>query len=172
MRRVTSIQAFAGRGLDGDRYTYGRGVFLPPPGTREVTLIAAEALAEFTRETGRPLSAEDSRRNLLTTGVDLNSLVGETFRVGPVWLEGTELCQPCAHLVRLTGWREILPGLIDRGGLATRILNDGRLTVGDPVVLATAPPETSGTAVGTNHAWGDGKDRSPSRQLVGKGPRP
>lgn len=150
VRAVPRVRALAGRGLEGDRYTLGRGVWTPPPGTREVTLVAAEALSEFARETGRPLSAALSRRNLVTMGVDLNALVGRKFRVGPVWLEGTERCQPCAHLARLTGWPEVLRGLQDRGGLGARILNDADLTVGD--VVAAPPAITDPRARGRGDA--------------------
>ena len=99
---VERVRALAGRGLEGDRYAAGGGTFSENPGKRDVTLIEAEALESYERESGNKLSAAESRRNLLTQGVRLNDLVGREFRVGAVRLLGLRLSEPCTHLARLT----------------------------------------------------------------------
>ena len=76
---VERVRALAGRGLEGNRYFFDEA----PPG-RALTLIAAEALDGLLAETGIALSAADSRRNVLTRGVDVNALVGKRFRIGDV----------------------------------------------------------------------------------------
>ena len=81
------------------------------------------------------LTAAESRRNLLTRGVDLDRLVGARFRVGEVECEGIELCEPCRHLEGLT-YPGVLRGLVHRGGLRAAILEDGEIAVGDPVAAA------------------------------------
>lgn len=134
MRAVEAVRAVPGRGLEGDRYFEAAGSFSRWPGAhREVTLIAEEALAEMAREAGVVLPPEASRRNVLVRGVPLNDLVRQTFWVGAVQMEGIRLSQPCKYLVRLTGEPGLLPGLIDRGGLRARLLNEGVLRVGDAV---------------------------------------
>lgn len=134
MRRVQAVRAVPGRGLEGDRYYEGAGSFSRWPGPhREVTLIAEEALAELAREADVLLRPEESRRNLLTRGLSLNRLKGQTFYVGGVRMQGIRLCQPCKYLVRLTGKPGLLPGLIGRGGLRARILEEGIIRVGEPV---------------------------------------
>ena len=130
---VESVWAIAGRGLDGDRYALGCGTFSTNSSPRDVTLIEAEALDDFVRDYGYPLDAAESSRNLLTRGVRLNELVGSDFVVGTVPMRGLRLCEPCAHLARLTPAR-VLPGLVRRGGLYARILQDGELSVGDSIV--------------------------------------
>jgi MOSC domain-containing protein YiiM len=42
------------------------------------------------------------------------------------------LCEPCAHLARLSHQR-VLPGLVHRGGLRAQILSEGLIRSGDPI---------------------------------------
>ena len=134
MQAVEAVRAVPGRGLEGDRYFNHEGSFSRWPGPhRDLSLIAEEALSEMAREADVRLHPSESRRNLLTRGVPLNDLVGETFFVGKVRVEGIRLCQPCKYLVRLTGKPGLLPHLIGRGGLRVRILEEGLLQTGDAV---------------------------------------
>jgi MOSC domain-containing protein YiiM/predicted N-acetyltransferase YhbS len=126
---VSKVEARANRGLVGDRYYDGTGTFsgAEPQGPgREVTLIEGEVLDEL------QLSAEEARRNLVTSGIRLNELVGRQFRVGEVLIEGIRLCPPCTHLDRVTG-KELLKPLADKGGLRANLLSDGVIRVGDTV---------------------------------------
>lgn len=133
-RPVERARAVAGRGLEGDRNFLADGD--PEPNRdADLTLIATEALDALAEETGIHLTAAESRRNLLTLGVDLNALVGRRFLVGTVECEGIELCEPCRHLEGLTQ-PGVLRGLVHRGGLRAAILRDGAIGVGDPVSLA------------------------------------
>lgn len=135
LQSLSQVRVIPGRGLAGDRYAAGIGTFSDRPGKRDVTLIESEVLENYQLETGKELSAAESRRNLLTQGVRLNQLVGEEFQVGPVRMRGLRLSEPCTHLMRLTH-QETLRGLVHRGGLIAEILSDGELTVGDPIVHA------------------------------------
>jgi MOSC domain-containing protein YiiM len=125
---VERVRAVAGRGLEGNRYFYEQA----PPG-RALTLIAAEAIDAFTAETGIPLGADESRRNVLTRGIDVNALVGRRFRIGDVECYGVELCEPCTTMEALTR-PGVLRGMVHRAGLNADILNDGEIRLGDPVV--------------------------------------
>ncbi len=127
---VERVEAHAGKGLQGNRYYWEGG---GAPAGNALTLIAAEALDAFTEETGIPLSAQESRRNVVTRGLDLNALVGKRFRVGNVECLGIELCEPCDHLQAMTR-PGVLRGMVHRAGLNADILTDGEIAVGDPVV--------------------------------------
>jgi MOSC domain-containing protein YiiM len=109
---VDTIRAVSGAGLVGNRYFYGDGD--APPG-RALTLIAAE-----------------SRRNVLTRGIDVNALVGKRFRVGGVECLGIELCEPCIDLERMTK-PGVIKGMVHRAGLNADVLSDGEIAVGDAV---------------------------------------
>jgi hypothetical protein len=52
--------------------------------------------------------------------------------VGDVECFGARLCEPCAHLERLTPGT--LRPLIHRGGLRADLLSDGEIRVGDQIV--------------------------------------
>jgi MOSC domain-containing protein YiiM len=125
---VDSVRALAGRGLEGNRYFFDDA----PPGTA-LTLIAAEAVEAMEREHGISLEPRESRRNVVTRGIDVNELVGKRFRVGNVECEGVELCEPCAGLQAMTK-PGVIKGLAHRGGLNADILSDGEISVGDAVV--------------------------------------
>ena len=48
---------------------------------------------------GIRLEPIESRRNLLTSGIGLNELIGRRFTIGDVLCEGIDYCTPCEHLV-------------------------------------------------------------------------
>jgi MOSC domain-containing protein YiiM len=125
---VESVRALAGRGLEGNRYFFDKA-----PAGRALTLIAAEAVEAMEREHGISLEPGESRRNVVTRGIDVNELVGKRFRVGSVACEGVELCEPCADLQAMTK-PGVIKGLAHRGGLNADILSDGEISVGDAVV--------------------------------------
>lgn len=137
MRRLEEVRASAGRGLEGDRYAAGQGTFSVDGGNgNEITLIAAEVLELLRLPDGRPLSGTEARRNLITRGLDLNTLVGRRFQIGELELIGRRRCEPCAHLQRLTR-PGALRALVHRGGLRADLLSSGTLHVGDRIVAAT-----------------------------------
>ena len=132
MALVDHAAAHAGRGLEGDRYLRGEGTFSNPHSRgHDLTLIEAEVLDELGVAPAVP------RRNVVTRGIDLNALVGRRFRVGEAVCEGQRLCEPCAHLQRLTEPR-LLRALVHRGGLRADIVAGGVIRVGDAVVAAPA----------------------------------
>jgi MOSC domain-containing protein YiiM len=125
---VQSVRALAGRGLEGNRYFFDEAA----PG-RALTLIAAEAVEAMEQDDGISIEPRESRRNVVTRGIDVNALVGKRFRVGNVECHGVELCEPCADLQAMTK-PGIIKGLAHRGGLNADILSDGEISVGDAVV--------------------------------------
>lgn len=132
MQSVEQARLVPGWGVEGDRYFERQGTFFEEPAAdREVTLIEIESIEKMARECA-PFTAAESRRNLVTSGVALNELVGEEFQVGAVRLRGLRLCHPCGHLTRLTG-KQVLVGLAGRGGLRAQVLNEGTIRVGDCV---------------------------------------
>jgi MOSC domain-containing protein YiiM len=129
MRPVQQVVAVAGRGLEGDRY------FQPADGgepDREITLIESEAITAAASESGVDIRPEDARRNVVTEGVRLDELVGETFRVGEVEVEAIEPNPPCNHLQQLAG-KPLLRPLARRGGVRGRIVTGGTIEVGAPI---------------------------------------
>ncbi|QIN79524.1 MOSC domain-containing protein [Rubrobacter marinus] len=134
MRAAEAVRAVRGRGLEGDRYQDGRGYYSDHPGPmREVSLIEEETVEALERDHGMVLSPGETRRNVMTRGVPLDHLVGRELQVGEAILEGVELCEPCVHLVAVTGKRGLLPDLVHRGGLHARVVESGTVRSGAPV---------------------------------------
>jgi hypothetical protein len=129
LARRASVEAIAGRGLEGDRYAGGRGTFSAPGRGYELTLVESEVLDSL------DLSWEEARRNVVTRGIALNALVGRRFAIGSVECVGRRLAEPCSHLERLsrTG---ILRPLVHRAGLRADILAGGTIAVGDTITAA------------------------------------
>lgn len=135
MRAMRSATAIPGTGLEGDRYAKGAGTFTPISKRLrgyDITLIESEVLEALRLAGGTRLAPEESRRNVVTRGIDLNALVGSELRIGDVRLFGQRLCEPCAHLQRLTH-PGVVAGLVHRGGLRADILSGGEIHVGDRV---------------------------------------
>ena len=130
----SEVRAVPGKGLEGDRYFAGSGTFSPEPQKPdfEITLIEQENVDAFAEGSGLTFTAENARRNIVTTGVRLNDLVDKEFLVGEVRLRGHRLCEPCDYLSKSTH-PEVLKGLLHKGGLRAQILTEGVIRVGDGV---------------------------------------
>src|SRR5688572_6119522 len=127
MRPVDGVEATAGAGLAGDRYTGGSG-------KRGITLIQAEHLPVIAVLSGHGSVAPALlRRNVVVSGIPLVALKGRRFRIGQALFEGTDDCDPCSRMEAALG-----PGgynaMRGHGGLCARILESGPIAVGDTVV--------------------------------------
>ncbi|KOX03303.1 molybdenum cofactor biosysynthesis protein [Streptomyces sp. NRRL B-1140] len=119
--RVTRVEVRRELGLVGDRY-YAR----PAHRNAAVTMMASESL---------PAGADlrHTRRNILLSGVDIDSCVGATISLdsgtGPVLFAVKRPARPCA-------WMDVTIGpgaqraLRGRGGVRCTPLSDGVLTLG------------------------------------------
>jgi hypothetical protein len=138
MEELADANFVAGRGIEGDRYFLGTGTYSAKPDFREVTVFEMEVLEALARndppiQSGPiKIGPTDHRRNLTVTGVPLNHLVGQRFRVGDTVLFGGRLNFPCKYLEKLLGLPVYLP-LYNRSGLNCRIEKGGIVRRGDPV---------------------------------------
>jgi hypothetical protein len=123
LRRANTVEAVAGRGLRGDRYYDARGTFSAPGRGYELTLVESDVLDDV------ELPWEAARRNIVTSGIALNGLVGRRFTIGNVVCVGRRLAEPCAHLEKLTRSGLLRP-LVHRAGLRADILEGGTISVG------------------------------------------
>ncbi len=132
MNEVAGVEAIAGAGLVGDRYGSGSG-------KRGITLIQAEHLPVIAALSGHGSVAPALlRRNVVVSGIPLVALKERRFRIGTAVFEGTEECDPCSRMEDALG-----PGgynaMRGHGGLCARILESGRIMVGDELVPEPAP---------------------------------
>ena len=124
MLEVPEIECVAGQGIRGDRFFGFKEDY-----KGQVTFLASEVFSDVCGRLGAGgKSPGVTRRNIVTDGVDLNSLVGKQFEIQGVRFEGMAECSPC-HWMN----DAIAPGaeaaLHGRGGLRAKVLTDGKLRV-------------------------------------------
>jgi hypothetical protein len=136
MERRESVVVRAGVGIDGDRYATGQGAFSHSlrPTVRHLTLIGRETIALANTELDSSFEDSEVRRNVITTGVDLDELVGERFRIGAVAVVGIEACLPCARPSVLTGKPGFLEAYEGRSGVRVGVVGGGTIALGAPVL--------------------------------------
>ena len=122
---VAEIECLAGRGVRGDRFLDFKENY-----KGQITFFSEEvfeALCAALNLSGACPGA--ARRNVVTAGADLNSLIGVEFELQGVLFRGVSECSPCYWMNQVFG-----PGaeeyLKSRGGLRAQILTNGRLVPG------------------------------------------
>jgi MOSC domain-containing protein YiiM len=139
----TKTSAESNKGLVGDRYhsAVGRWSDSGHKPDFNLTLIEDENIAEFHRQ-GISLAAHEFRRNIVTTGINLNELEGRRFLIGNVTCQGIRLCEPCLYLEKLTGIK-LVKTMTHKGGLRVQLLTDGRIEIGDPITISDRPASSN-----------------------------
>ena len=137
MEEVEIVEAIADAGLAGDRYAVAEGSFnRKRPGRRQVTLINSIFFQNSNFEYA------ESRRNIVTEGVELMWLIGREFHIGNARFRGQYYCDPCLRPTRLSGKSEkFLEVFSDRGGLVAEVLVGGTIKKGDHISIKAIPEE-------------------------------
>lgn len=141
MERREQLRLLDGAGIEGDRYA-GRGRLAPGdarPKGLALTLVEQEALEALRHELGIDLDFAVSRRNVVTSGVRLDALVGAYFRVGPALVRGVAANPPCSRLERLGGIAGLRRAMRGRGGIRADVLEGGLVSVGDAIAVLPGP---------------------------------
>lgn len=132
---VEEVQLEAGKGIVGDRYHNEANQLMArgkPARKNHISFIAREELENFLQTHDSDLGFGDFRRSVITSGIDLNALVGRQFTVGDAVCYGYELCEPCAYLASSVH-KAVLPGLVNKGGLRATIVGDGKISIGSAI---------------------------------------
>lgn len=129
MLAVPEVECVAGRGLRGDRFFDYK-----PDYKGQVTFFAAEVYDDLcatllpslfpTDDTPPPPSA--FRRNVITRGIDLNTLISREFTIQGVAFLGIAECSPC-HWMDKAFAHGAHSALSGKGGLRAKILSSGHL---------------------------------------------
>jgi len=135
---VSEVECVAGRGLRGDRYLDFRKNY-----KGQITFFPFDVFEKLCAHFGiNDKPAGVLRRNLIVSGIDLLSLIGQEFEIQGVKFRGTQHCAPC-------DWMNIAfaPGaeqfLKDNAGLRAQILSDGLITVGEArLSILSESPQT------------------------------
>ncbi len=133
---IQRVQAVKGKGLEGDRYFYGKGTFNKPQlsqDVREVSILPFESLAECNRRLESDLDFLDLRRNLIIKNFVPSLLEDKVFTIGTAKFRIVRTCPPCRYLSRLLD-EDMMKGLKYIGGYRAIIVQSGMINVGDEVI--------------------------------------
>ena len=142
------------QGVEGDHNVYRHEVVDDDP-AMAVLILPAETLAQLRAE-GWPVRAGDVGENITSVGLPYDEFApGRQYRAGEVLLEITKPCTPCDNLYLLpyvgpARGPEFLRVMLGRRGWYARVLEGGRLRVGDPIARempgAIGPPGRASVA--------------------------
>ena len=139
MIELEEAELVVGKGIVNDSYFNQSGTYSKIPDIRDITLIENEVL-DALASNQPPLQKKpiilkpiEHRRNLTTSGVPLNYLVGKKFQIGEVILKGGRLNFPCKYLADLLKKPLLLP-LYNRSGLNCSVERGGVIRKGDKII--------------------------------------
>jgi MOSC domain-containing protein YiiM len=138
MLELDAVEARREAGLTGDHARPGAR------NARQVTLIQWEHIAVINSLLGRsrehPVLAQDLRRNLVISGINLFSLKGRRFKIGQAIFETTGWCQPCARLEQRLG-RGTFQAVRGHGGITARVIESGIIRLEDELRVEPLGPD-------------------------------
>lgn len=123
-----TVELSVGKGLKDDRFEFSK---------YPITLFSLEVAQEVCETLNLPLDLKLFRRNIVVSGIHLNSLIGKRFKIGDVEFEGLAHCAPCVWMnaVMKKGAYALMRG---RGGLRAKVISGGVLNHGESVLESEA----------------------------------
>lgn len=149
------VRAIIGRGLECDRYTteMGSKSYLPGGERRNVSLLSKERIDRVNYEIEEnglcPFRYGETRRNIITTGIEMEQFEGWEFSVGGVLMRYVCRARSCNSpsypkdkpsfrhwfgdnagiIAQIVDVRQMLPGAYGRDN------NSGEIAIGNGIVL-------------------------------------
>ena len=127
---VSEIKVLSGKGILGERH------FLDHKDRKgQITLIEKENIDYYNNKYKSKIPYTDFRRNIVTEGIELNSLVKKEIEIGTIKILPYELCKPCLHLEQMVSGKDIIKEFLRRGGLRCEVLVSGKVKIGDKIKI-------------------------------------
>jgi MOSC domain-containing protein YiiM len=134
LQAVPSLELIEAKGILGEPRYFGRkSRSTGEPSQRQVSLIEREQIAEHAAALGQAeITPGAVRANIETRGINLVALVGREVRIGEARLAIYAPRDPCEKMDAVCrGLRERM--LNDRQGVLARVLQSGKVNVGDTI---------------------------------------
>ncbi len=128
LKNIDNIKVIANKGIINDRYYNEEN-----DKDVQLTLIEKENIDYYNNISENNIPYINFRRNIITSGIQLNELVGEELLVGNVRIKAHRLCDPCKYLQDKLNDSNLVKKLLNRGGLRCEILSDGTIAVDDEI---------------------------------------
>ena len=127
---TSEIDLIAGKGIVNDRHFKD---YNDP--FNQLSIIECENIDEYNFKNNLNIPYLNFRRNIVTSGIKLNDLVGKKILIGSVKLEVLDLCRPCRHLSEKLGRNDIIKEFLRKGGIRCQIMNDGKISLNNKIKI-------------------------------------
>ena len=127
---ISEIEVLSGKGILGDRHFRDHKDHIG-----QITLIEKENIDYYNNKYKSKIPYTDFRRNIVTEGIELNSLVKKEIEIGTIKILPYEICKPCLHLEQMVGGKDIIKEFLRRGGLRCEVLVSGKVKIGDKIKI-------------------------------------
>jgi len=127
---ISEIEVLSGKGILGDRHFHDYNNY-----KGQITLIEKENIDYYNNKYKSKIPYTDFRRNIVTEGIELNSLVKKEIEIGTIKILPYEICKPCLHLEQMVGGKDIIKEFLRRGGLRCEVLVSGKVKIGDKIKI-------------------------------------
>ena len=118
------------KGIVNDRY-YGNF----KNSYEQVTFIESEKIDDFNKKIKKKLDYKDFRRNIITSGINLNKLLNKKIQINNVVFKIHELCQPCKYLQNKLEVKNLVKLLAFKSGVRAEILTSGEISINDQIKI-------------------------------------
>ena len=127
---ISEIKVLSGKGILGDRHFNDH-----EDHKGQITLIEKENIDYYNNKYKSNIPYTDFRRNIVTEGIELNSLLKKEIEIGTTKILPYELCKPCLHLEQMVSGKGIIKEFLRRGGLRCEVLVSGKVKIGDKIKI-------------------------------------
>ena len=131
MKCMETVTVVKDKGIIGDRYSIDSN---RKSVDYQITFIEREVIDLFNQESEIKIGYCEPRRNIITQGLKLNSLINKKFRINGCTFEAVELCEPCLKLGKNISMLA-LKWFVGRGGIRCKIYSDGIIAVGNTIEI-------------------------------------
>ena len=101
----------------------------------QVTLIESEKISNFNNNIKSKFNYKDFRRNIITTGIDLNKMINKKIQINNLVLKIHQLCQPCRYLQNKLSVDNLVKLLTNKGGVRAEIIQSGIISTFDEIKI-------------------------------------
>ena len=130
MREVNSINVIASKGIIDDRYFKENN-----EKDIQITLIEKENVDFYNQISKTDIPYINFRRNIITSGIELNNLINREILIGNTKIKAHRLCDPCKYLQEKLKQKSLVKNFLNRGGLRCEILTNGKISVNDDITV-------------------------------------
>ncbi len=129
LKDLNSVELVANKGIINDRYYSDNN-----DKDVQLTLIEKENIDYYNEISNLQIPYIDFRRNVITTGISLNNLIGKKLMIGNVKVKVHRLCDPCKYLQEKLNDEKLVKRLVNKGGLRCEILSNGKISINDQII--------------------------------------